>query len=164
MDPDSNADGGFDLGTILADYSAWQPQTTAPVNVSGYIFSLCRMPTLPEQTFAASEHGNFRYLQDWANPEAVAGIARRGNPSFSEGSIIVKEKYVPNLQGQLELVARGLMIKRGPGFDPTRADWDYAYWEPELGVLHTAEQSAYCGACHARTSGTDSVYVDGLRP
>jgi hypothetical protein len=154
----------LDMQTILDSYRSWAPQTAEPVNVSGYIFGLCRLPTLPEQAFAESEHGDGRYLQDWANPAAVAGIAARGTPAFAEGSVIVKEKYAELPESQPDLVAIGLMIKREAGFNPARGDWDYAYFEPELGVVQTEQQSAYCAGCHSGASATDHVYVDGLMP
>jgi hypothetical protein len=153
------------IATIIAEYHSYQPQTAQPEPVSAYIFGLCRLPTLKEQTFADSEHGNGRYLQDWANEAAVSGIARRGQPPFAVGSVIVKEKYVPGATaGAFELAARGFMIKREAGFAPANGDWDFAYWEPELGVLSTAEQSSYCGTCHAGAASTDFVFVEGLKP
>jgi hypothetical protein len=154
----------LDVQTILNSYRNWAPQTAEPVNVSGYIFGLCRLPTLPEQAFAESEHGDGRYLQDWANPAAVEGIAARGAPAFAAGSVIVKEKYAELPDSEADLVAIGLMIKREPGFNPARGDWDYAYFEPELGVVQTEEQSVYCAGCHSGASATDHVYVDGLKP
>ena len=150
--------------SIRTSYRAFQPQTPGPIDVSSYIFALCRLPTLPEQQFAESEHGNFRRLQDWANAEAVSGIQRRGSPAFPPGAVIVKEKYVMNQEGANELVALGFMVKRPSGFDPTRGDWDYAYWEPALGLLHTRPQTEYCGGCHLAAAETDYVYIDGLRP
>jgi hypothetical protein len=154
----------IDAQAILNTYRSFAPQTPAPVNVSGYIFGLCRLPTLPEEAFAASIHGDGRYLQDWANPSAAQGIATRGAPAFPAGSVIVKEKYAGPDPTTAELVALGIMIKRQAGFDPAQGDWDYAYYEPALGVLQTTEQSAYCGNCHSAAAETDFVFIDGLRP
>ena len=153
-----------DVQTILDTYRSFAPQTATPVNVSSYIFGLCRMPTLRETEFVASIHGDGRYLQDWANPLAVQGLASRGVPAFPEGAVIVKEKYAGPQASEANLVAIGLMIKRRAGFDPARGDWDYAYYEPALGIVHSAEQTAYCGNCHAGAAATDSVFVDGLTP
>ena len=151
------------VSEIMDQYRAWQPQSPEAVAISAYIFGLCRLPTLPEQQFAESEHGHGRYLRDWANPQAEAGIARRGAPPFGPGSVIVKEKYVASAAGR-DLVAVAMMIKREPGFEPTHGDWDYAYYEPDLGVIQTNEQSAYCSGCHAAAAPTDFVFVDGLQP
>jgi hypothetical protein len=148
---------------IMDSYRTWQPQSPEPLPISAYIFGLCRLPTLPEREFAESEHGDGRYLQDWANPAAVAGIARRGAPPFAAGSVIVKEKYAASGAG-LELVAVAMMIKREQGFAPARGDWDYAYYEPELGMIQTKEQSDYCSGCHVAAAETDFVFVDGLEP
>jgi Cytochrome P460 len=150
------------VSEIFDTYKTWQPQTPEPVAISAYIFGLCRLPTLPEQAFAESVHGDERYLQDWANEEARAGIARRGDPPFASGSVIVKEKHVMTGSG-LELVAVAMMIKREQGFEAAHGDWDYVYYEPELGVIQTKEQSEYCSGCHASASSTDFIFVDGLQ-
>lgn len=163
---DGGAAGGIpSIASIMTQYRSYQPQTVQPEPVSAYIFGLCRLPTLKEQTFADSEHGRERYLQDWANELAVSGIARGGQPPFAVGSVIVKEKYVPGATpGALDLVALGFMIKREPGFSPDHGDWNFAYWEPELGVVSTAEQSSYCGSCHAGAANKDFVFIKGLTP
>lgn len=158
------AAGPLDVDTILNSYRAFTPVTAEPVNVSGYIFGLCRLPTLPENEFLASIHGDGRYLQDWANAGAQAGLRARGAPAFPVGSVIVKEKYAGAAATQADLVALGIMIKRDPGFDSAHGDWDYAYYEPALGVVQTTEQSSYCTACHAGASATDYVFVDGFQP
>jgi len=162
----AGAGGAHPIGmqAILDSYRSFEPQTAAPVSVSAYLFGLCRMPTLRETEFLDSIHGDGRYLQDWANPLAEQGIATRGAPAFPVGAVIVKEKYAGLQATQAELVAIGLMIKREAGFDSAHGDWDYAYYEPALGVVQTAEQTAYCSKCHAGAASTDFVYVDGLKP
>jgi hypothetical protein len=158
------AGAASDIDMILETYRSFSPQTPQPVNVSGYLFGLCRMPTLPETEFLASIHGDGRYLQEWANSGAEAGIASRGSPAFAPGSVIVKEKYAGPQASEATLVALGIMIKREPGFDADSGDWDYAYYEPALGVVRSAEQTSYCAGCHARAEATDYVFVDGLVP
>jgi Cytochrome P460 len=159
-----DASDPLNVRLVLDTYRSYAPQTPAPVNVSGYIFGLCRLPTLRETEFEASIHGDGRYLRDWANDVAVQGIATRGEPKFPVGSVIVKEKYAGPQAEQADLVAIALMIKRQAGFDPAHGDWDYAYYEPSLGVVQTTEQTAYCGQCHAAASASDFVFVDGLKP
>lgn len=154
----------IDLQTVLDTYRSFQPQTPEPVSVSSYIFGLCRLPTLPEEQFAASIHGDGRYLRDWANIGAVEGIAARGAPPFPPGAVIVKEKYAGPQVTEADVVALGIMIKRQAGFNTAHGDWDYAYYEPALGMVQTAAQSAYCAECHAGAEATDFVYVDGLQP
>lgn len=153
-----------ELQSILDTYHSFAPQTPEPVSVSGYLFGLCRSPTLPETEFLKSIHGDGRYLQDWANPLAAQALASDPPPTFPAGAVIVKEKYAGPKVLEPDLVAIGLMIKRGPGFDPAHGDWDYAYYEPALGIVRTEEQSAYCANCHAGAAATDFVYVDGLKP
>ena len=160
----SNPSGLSELQSILDSYHSFAPQTPEPVSVSGYLFGLCRSPTLPETEFLKSIHGDGRYLQDWANPLAAQALASEQPVTFPVGAVIVKEKYAGPKTLQPDLVAIGLMIKRAPGFDSAQGDWDYAYYEPALGIVQTEEQSAYCAKCHAGAAATDFVYVDGLKP
>lgn len=159
-----NPDSLSEVQSILEAYHSFAPQTPEPVSVSGYLFGLCRAPTLRETEFLESLHGDGRYLQDWANPLAVQGLASEQPMTFPVGSVIVKEKYAGPKNLNPDLVAIGLMIKRGSGFDPAHGDWDYAYYEPALGIVQTEEQTAYCATCHAGAAATDYVYVDGLKP
>jgi hypothetical protein len=152
----------LDVDAILNSYRTFSPLTPDPVSVSGYIFGLCRLPTLPENEFLASVHGDGRFLRDWANEGARAGLEARGNPAFPAGATIVKEKYAGNEALDADLVAIGIMIKRDPGFDASRGDWEYAYYEPALGVVQSEEQSSYCASCHAGAAATDYVFVDGF--
>jgi hypothetical protein len=149
---------------IMVQYRSWHPQSE-PRDVSAHIFGLCRLPTLPEQSFAESEHGQSRYLQEWVNPEAREGIEAMGAPAFPVGAVIVKEKYAfADGDTALDLVALGIMIKRQAGFNAAHANWHYAYYEPELGILQTQEQSDYCAGCHAAAAETDHVYLLDLVP
>ena len=154
----------MEIQGLLDTYHTYYPQTPEPVSVSGYIFSLCRLPTLRETEFLNSIHGDGRYLQDWANPLAAQALANGAPVTFPVGSVIVKEKYAGPKTVTPDLVAIGMMIKRSPGFDSAHGDWDYAYYEPALGIVQTAEQSAYCANCHAGAAATDYVFVDGLKP
>lgn len=164
-DEDSGAATSL-LENARAEYVNWSTRTTEPVNISAEIFSLCRLPTLAENDFADSIHGNELYLLDWLNPAAQASIANieaQGEsdasvPTFAVGATIVKEKLVRTGAGY-ELAALGIMIKREPGFDPTYGDWQFGYWEPEPGMLSGSDEQAYCGSCHA-VAPTDFVYLD----
>jgi hypothetical protein len=144
----------------LLHYREWQPRTAAPVNVSSEIFTLCRSPTLSENAFVDSEHGESRMLMDWLNPAARAGFEVLGDQGFAPGAAIVKEKLSYREGGvEPELVAIGIMLKHEPGFDSENGDWEFAYWEEAPGLIDGPEQSAYCAACHA-SSATDFVFLD----
>jgi len=158
----SGIGAGADTMTVeraTAEYRTWQQRTAQPVAISEQIFSLCRLPTLPEQTFADSEHGKGRALLDWINPGAAAGFSAGGATAFPVGATIVKEKLVSASTG-FTLAALGVMIKRPAGFDVTHGDWEFAYWEPAPGLMKGAPQAEYCGACHAGARATDFVFFD----
>jgi hypothetical protein len=148
------------LEMLLSQYRDWQPLTAQPVNVSAEIFVLCRSPTLAENAFVETEHGQSRMLMDWLNPAARDGFDALGARDFAVGSAIVKEKLAYR-EGVAEpvLVAIGIMLKHEPGFDSEHGDWEFGYWEEEPGLIDGPDQSAYCADCHA-SSPTDFVFLD----
>ncbi len=155
--PPTPPDGPME--TLLSEYRDWQPRTGAPINVSSDIFALCRSPSLAENAFVDSEHGQSRMLMDWLNPAARAGFESLDDAGFAPGAAIVKEKLSYSAGGGPELVAIGLMLKHEPGFASENGDWEFAYWEAAPGLIDGPDQSAYCAGCHA-SSPTDFVFLD----
>lgn len=162
-------DGGRELTPLehaQTAYRDWQPRTEQPVPISAEIFSLCRAPSAAENAFVESVHGDNLALQDWLDEGARAGLALFANntaadgeaPSFPVGATIVKEKLAYR-EGELQVFALGIMLKREPGFNATNGDWQFGYWEEASGMLSGASEQTYCGQCHA-LAGTDFVYVD----
>lgn len=167
---DAANDGGvWSLERIRAAYDSWHRHTPEPVGISEQIFALCRLPSAAESAFVESVHGDGFYLLDWLNPAAYAATgatraAGDASPSggvvFPVGAAIVKEKLVRNDVGGYELAALGLMVKRGPGFDSATGDWEFGYWEPDVGLSSGETENAACGPCHA-AAASDFVYLDG---
>lgn len=148
------------LEELMQAYRAFSPHPSEPQAISAQIASLCRLPTAAENAFVASEHGtDFRLLQNWLNPAAKRGFDEKRTP-FEVGAAIVKEKLQLESNGEQRLVARGLMIKRGPGFDPAHGDWEFGYWEPGKELRRGDQAARTCGGCHA-SAGTDFVFLDG---
>lgn len=162
--------GASSLERLRAEYASWQRHTAEPIGISAQIFDLCRLPSAAESAFVESVHGEGLYLLDWLNPAAYAatGATRAvgdasipsSSPVFPVGAAIVKEKLARTDVGGYELAALGLMVKRGPGFDSAAGDWEFGYWEPDLGLSSGAAVNAACGPCHA-AARTDFVYLDG---
>ncbi|HET9958143.1 MAG TPA: cytochrome P460 family protein [Polyangiaceae bacterium] len=148
------------LQSAQALYSNWHRATEEPQNISSSIFALCRLPSMAEQAFVESEHGDNLYLLDWLNDEAYAGAAVREREPFPTGAAIVKEKLRWNGDAGFELAALGIMIKHEPGYDSEHGDWEFGYWESGLDAPQSdAETATYCGGCHA-TSPTDFAFLD----
>ena len=158
---DAEAEAGElpSLETIIAQYATWQARSD-PQSISAYIFGICRAPTAHERAYAASEHGQQRYVRDWVNSEAASGFAADGGARFAVGATIVKEKLLPAEDGGWMLVALGIMTKRAPGFDSAHGDWEYGYWEEALGIARGSELANHCGGCHAGAQDTDYVFFD----
>jgi hypothetical protein len=140
----------------IEGYQKWHRLSETPRDVSTYIYTLCRMPTDDELTFADSEHGRSRWLLDYVNEAGLHAMTLEADPAFPPGSIIVKEKYASLDAAEPE--ALGVMIKHDQGYNPNGGDWEFIYWDQQQGVFRTAEQSAYCQACHQTASGTDFVF------
>ena len=160
MDADGGEPAALSLQDAMQRYQGWTRRTEQPQAIAVEIFSLCRLPSLPEQRFVESAHGkDMLLLLDWLNEPAARGFKAAGKPAFEVGSAIVKQKLRQPAQGPLEVAALGLMIKRAPGFDPAHADWEYGYWEAATGLSSGKQTQSYCGDCHAG-SATDHVFVD----
>ena len=71
----------------------------------------------------------------------------------------MKEKLRFTGDDEFTVMALGLMIKRGAGFDPANGDWKFGYWESASGLSSGDEPAQHCGGCHA-SSKTDHVFVD----
>lgn len=141
------------LAQAMKDYLKWTPRQDAPRAISAEIFSLCRLPSLPEQKFTESVHGNSLALRDWTNDLAVQGLKAADKP-FPVGAAIVKQK----LQGT-KLIALGIMVKRAKSYDAAHGDWAFGYWEEASGLKSGAEPASACGDCHA-SAKTDYVFAD----
>jgi len=146
------------LEAAMTDYMNWTKLMDQPASISAEISGLCRLPTLPEKQFNASEHGNERLLLYWGNAAAAPAFVSKTAAAFAVGAAIVKEKFLPTASGRT-LIGKGAMIKRAPGFDPAHGDWEFAYWEETSGLLHGADEAQYCGGCHAGAA-TDYVFLD----
>jgi Cytochrome P460 len=152
---------GGSVAAAIADYQTWKRRTAEPVPLAADIFGLCRSPSLAERQFLDSEHGiDQRLVLDWLNPGADTAYEHKANLPFPVGAAIVKEKLVRETTGTLALVARGVMIKREPGFDAAHGDWEFAYWEPTAGLLAGPTESKHCGDCHLGAQPTDFVFFD----
>ena len=152
---------GATVAAAIADYQSWKRRTDQPEPLATEIFGLCRSPSLAEMGFLDSEHGvQQRLVLDWLNPGAAAAYEHRDSLPFPVGAAIVKEKLVRETTGALVLVARGVMIKREPGFDAAHGDWEFAYWEPTAGLLTGPVESKHCGDCHLGAQPTDFVFFD----
>lgn len=161
------------LEQLQSEYSTWQPHTAEPVNISAQIFSLCRSPSAAEQAFVTSEHGEY-YLRDWLNSTAQTTFTRLTSvadastshdrvdvnaATFPTGAAIVKEKLLLTKSGEYQLAALGVMVKREHGYDSATQDWEFGYWEPNVGMLSGPTENAACGPCHAGAP-TDFVFLD----
>ncbi len=148
------------------DFANWQKVGQNPIPVPGIMILECRAPPATRE-YDPSKTGD-------VNPHMMPAIVVRVNPvgfdTFRDrksplpvGTIIVKEKHDSwEVKGPPK--EYGAMVKREPGYDPTRGDWEYVYVvrEPEKKV--TRGQIESCIYCHVRQMEQDYVFRTYLKP
>lgn len=144
-------------------------------------------PSEPPETqeFIASE-ASFQKFTDWkitdyavgATNPAIGSAHKAGDSNFARavfenaeaqnhqsgeyplGSIIVKETY-STLMGQKAHAEMGgvlAMAKRGGGFNPENAGWEWFMLTPEGDITARGANLGACGVCHAQA--TDDAGAD----
>lgn len=129
------------LQEVAVRYKELKLLTAQPLLMKGNA-ALCRAPILGVDTYV---HGSENQpINVYSSEPGLTAMGQKGERTFPVGSIIVKEKLMPDGNKTEGL---GIMIKRSKGFNPEGGDWEYAYWE--AGTLYTAkDQVAQCQMCH----------------
>ncbi|MCI0617895.1 cytochrome P460 family protein, partial [bacterium] len=115
-----------------------------------YLSRLCVAPDPEPTKEEKKDYGPHArtYLRVYANPIAVKSLTSDG--SFPEGSILLKEKMFVNSE---EPEAYGVLIKHGKGYNPSTADWEFAFYPSAKGSSFNN-----CAACH-KTASHDYVFT-----
>ncbi|QEL14124.1 cytochrome P460 family protein [Limnoglobus roseus] len=154
-----------DVGEEI-DFANWQKVGQNPIPVPGKMILECRAPSVtreydPSKPSDVSPH---------VMPAIVVRVNSIGFEAFRDrksplpvGTVIVKEKHI-SMSAQGPPKEYGAMVKREPGYDPTRGDWEYVYVVrgPEKKV--TRGQIESCIYCHVRQMDHDYVFRTYLKP
>jgi hypothetical protein len=103
-------------------------------------------PGTTERYTGTEPHG--MQLTTYVNDVALRAL-RQGTVPLPDGSIIVKENYMPD--GSYD--AATVMYKR-QGFDPENNDWFWAKYDGQ-GVAEAAGRVQMCSGCHAAQQQRD---------
>ncbi|MBC7974215.1 MAG: hypothetical protein H7138_04465 [Myxococcales bacterium] len=110
-------------------------------------------------------------LQSGMEPHGLRQTIYLDDPessTLSEGSIIIKENYPPEGQGD-DLQGVLLMTKREAGFDAPHMDWFWVLYQPDGTVVDdpafapkplAGAGDIPCTGCHADAIGADFVFTN----
>lgn len=147
------------------DFANWQKAGQNPILVPGRVIAEC----VPQPAAVAYDPSKPREGGPHARPAIVVRVNPIGFDAFRNGqfplpvgTVIVKEKH-GSLSAQDKPNEYGAMVKREPGYDPTRGDWEYVYVvrEPEKKV--TRGQIESCIYCHVRQMDQDYTFRTYLK-
>lgn len=104
------------------------------------------------ELYAGTEpHGML--LTTYANSTASAALAEGMGADLPEGSIIVKENYMPD-----STFAAATVMMKVDGYNPDHQDWLFAKYQPD-GTVDAFGRAQGCQACHQQADGDDYVYT-----
>lgn len=99
-------------------------------------------------------HG--KLLTTYVTDKAFSAIdGKKG--SIPNGSIIVKENYMPD--GKLDAITVMYKVK---SFDPANNDWFWLKYAPD-GAIDVQGKVDMCIACHGKVRDNDFIYTSSLK-
>ena len=128
---------------LAIDYPNWQNFSTYP--------------------YRSKTHGN-RYVNNYANAVAAEHYARYEHAGvFPVGSMLAKDSFVVDKNGQVIIGALALMEKMSDGHSPLYNNWRYTLVLPDGTVFSNVSgvpsaSTAFCGQCHQTASDQDSLF------
>lgn len=137
----------------IAGYRGWSKVNTEPQLMPDRTAVLCAAASLPAAP--KNPHSN-KYVTIYVNDIGRKAMLEQLNPSFPEGSVIVKEKLPEKSSQAPELLT--VMIKRGKGFNPTNGDWEYMVVDGTGTKVLDQGKLENCQSCHTARTGTDYVF------
>ena len=134
----------------LAQDRTWRLVNPSPVKMEPAVAALCA-PAFPRP---ANPHQN-KFISVYVNDVGRGAMMTELNPKFPQGSLIVKEKLSSRESQAPELLT--VMLKREPGYDPRRGDWEYMMLDGSASKIVERGRLTSCSSCHVAYSATDFV-------
>lgn len=112
--------------------------------------------------YLSATHGQ-RYVNNYANPQAMAYGKAEEAGTLPEGSILAKDSFEVTDRGDVLTGPLALMEKMEPGFNPASRDWRYTMIMPDGSLFGTtngerSEHVEYCVNCHL-SAGDDHDHL-----
>ncbi len=143
----------------LGTYKDWTKVTSAREPMAMAAALLCAMP-LPGSRKGpapgAQSLEDTAFISVYVNPVGRHAMMSQAKPRFPVGSIIVREKFRIRGSHQPELLT--VMMKREPGYDPARGDWEYMVVNGGVSEIRARGALASCGGCHQQREADDYIF------
>lgn len=97
-----------------------------------------------------------KYFTVYVNDIGQKAMLTRKNPTFPEGSVIVKEKLTAKDSQTPELLT--VMIKQKRGFNPASGDWEYMVLDGTGTKVEGRGNLQNCQSCHLANEKTDYIF------
>ncbi len=142
----------------IAGYRAWSKVNPEPQLMPDPVAQLCAAVVSPTGVNVDGEKNPHRhkYLTVYVNEVGRTAMLEKKLPTFSPGSVIVKEKLPEKSSQAPELLT--VMIKREKGFNPTSGDWEYLVLDGAGTRVQARGKLESCQACHSARPKTDYVF------
>jgi hypothetical protein len=140
-----------DYVTQIADFDGYREWLKInPESVTGDVFGV----------LGPAHAGSEGFRDIYVNKMASSTITGGTSVPFDVGSIIVKETYAPEPGEKGPLAALTIMVKRGGGYYPESADWEYIMLSPDMEVAAQGRLDS-CAGCHMSAEDRDYIFFTG---
>jgi hypothetical protein len=139
------------LDPRFKDYRSWHKVNEKRVLMDPIVATLC---TTPKQYSKLNPHVS-KYITVYVNETGRTAMLSKEPTTFPGGSIIIKEKYGREADGQSEMIT--IMVKREKGFSSSVGDWEFVSAETENAVYKNVDLS-HCISCHQQRPDSDYVF------
>lgn len=139
-------------------YRDWTKVNPQPVPIASVVTAvLCRAPTPDDlmHDVELSPHAG-RLITVYVNELGRQAMMTERNPKFAVGSVIVKEKLLPDKRDAPELLT--VMLKRERGYNPASGDWEYMVVDGTGTKIEARGKLENCQACHISRKDSGFVY------
>jgi len=139
----------------IAGYRAWSKANSEPQVMPDVTATLCA-PASDLRTGGPRNPHLHRFLTVYVNDVGRKAMLEQMNPTFPEGSVIVKEKLSDKSSQTPELLT--VMIKREKGFNPANGDWEYMVVDGTGTKVEARGTLENCQSCHSARKQNNYVF------
>lgn len=140
----------------LGTYKDWTKVTSGREPMAMAAALLCAMPLPAGRKGPAQSPQDTAFISVYVNPVGRRAMMSQAKPGFPVGSIIVREKFQTRGSRQPELLT--VMMKREPGYDSARGDWEYMVVNGGVSEIRARGALGSCGGCHQQREADDYIF------
>jgi hypothetical protein len=140
----------------IAGYRDWFKVNRTPEVMQARTAQDCAAPTALNPAYGPTNPHHNKYITVYVNEVGRTAMMEQENPSFPEGSVIVKEKLPDKSSQTPELLT--VMIKRAKGFNNENGDWEFMVTDGSGTKVEAQGKLEKCQACHQAKGQKDFVF------